>query len=65
MPLASRAEHEKDGIHGFAIIDTGPMASQWMGFARWEQRLNPCPQGIRDTPVTAALCVVIRHPGCS
>jgi hypothetical protein len=26
IPLASGAEHEKDGIHRLTIIDAGPMA---------------------------------------
>jgi len=26
MPLAPGAEHEKNGIHRFAILDAGPMA---------------------------------------
>jgi hypothetical protein len=26
IPLAAGAEHEKDGVHRFAIIDAGPMA---------------------------------------
>jgi len=26
IPLAAGAEHEKDGIHRFTIIDAGPMA---------------------------------------
>jgi hypothetical protein len=33
IPLASRAEHKKDGLHCFAIINTGPLASQRMGCA--------------------------------
>src|SRR5262249_49192563 len=36
LPLAARAEHKKDGIHGFAIIDTRPMAPQRVRFA-WGQ----------------------------
>ena len=36
IPLPPCAEHEKDGIHRFAVIDAGPMAPQGMWFARWE-----------------------------
>jgi hypothetical protein len=43
IPLAPGAEHEQDGIHGFAIIDAGPMAPQRVGLPRWEQRLDAFP----------------------
>jgi hypothetical protein len=28
IPLTAGAEHEEDGIHGFPVIDTRPMAPQ-------------------------------------
>jgi hypothetical protein len=55
IPLAPGTEHEKDGIHGFAIIDPRPMAPQRVWLARREQRLDALPQLIRDTPVTVGL----------
>jgi hypothetical protein len=61
MPLATGAQHEKDGIHGFAIVNAGPMASQRVWFARWEQGHNALPQFVWDTPVTTRFLVVIRH----
>jgi len=61
IPLATRAEHEKDGIHCFAIINAGPMAPQGVRFARGEQRLDTLPQLVREAPVTADFLVVVRH----
>ena len=43
LPLAAGAEDEKDGLHGFAIIDTGPMAPQRMRFAWGQQGQNALP----------------------
>jgi hypothetical protein len=43
LPLAAGAEHEKDGIHGFAIIDTGPMAPQRVWFAWGQQGQDALP----------------------
>jgi hypothetical protein len=61
IPLAPGAEHEKDGIHCFAIIDAGPMAPQRVWFTRWEQRLDPFPQRVRDAPIPAGFLFVVMH----
>jgi hypothetical protein len=63
MPLATSAVHEKDGIHGFATINAGPMASQRMWMARWEQWHHALSQLVGDTPVPAGFFVVILHHG--
>jgi hypothetical protein len=60
IPLAAGAEHEEDGIHGFTIIDAGPMTPQRVWFTRGKQRHNALPQLVRDTPVTTHLFMVIR-----
>jgi hypothetical protein len=65
IPLATGTEHEKEGIHGFAIIDPRPMAPQRVWLARREQRLDALSQLIRDTPVMGGLFVVVRHQGGS
>jgi hypothetical protein len=65
IPLTTGTEHEKDGIHGFTIIDPRPMAPQRVWLARREQRLDALPQFIWDTPVTVGLRVVARHQGGS
>jgi hypothetical protein len=61
IPLAAGAEHEEDGIHGLAIIDTGTMTSQGVWFARREQWLNALPQLVRNTPITVYFLVVVIH----
>jgi hypothetical protein len=61
VPLAARAEHEENGIHRLPILDTGPMASQGMWFARWEQRHDALPQFVRHTPIRAGLLEVFMH----
>jgi len=41
MPLAARAEHEKDGLHRLSIIDARPLAPQRVRFARGDQGHAP------------------------
>ena len=65
MPLATGTEHEKEGIHGFALIDPRPMAPHRVWLARREPRRDALPQRIRDTPVTVGLLVVVRQQGGS
>lgn len=62
MPLAPCAQHEKDGIHRFAVINAGPMAPQGMWRARWEQGRHALPACVWDAPGTASLFVDGRHP---
>jgi hypothetical protein len=61
IPLAAGAEHKEDGIHGLAIIDAEPMATQRMGLAWREQGVDAVPQFVRDTPITPYVCVLIMH----
>ena len=61
MPLAARAEHKKDGIYHFTIIDARPMTPQRVRFVRWKQGHDTLPQLIRDTLVTAGFLVVVMH----
>jgi hypothetical protein len=61
IPLATRAEHKKDGIHRFPIIDARPMAPQRVGLARREQGHYVLPQLVWDTPVTVGFLVVVMH----
>jgi len=61
VPLAPSTQHEENGIHGFAIIDTGPMAPQGVQFAQREQRYEALPQLVRNTPITAVFLVVFMH----
>ena len=64
IPLAARAEHEEDGIHGLAIIDAGPMAPQGMRFAGgksgWIRSHNS--SGIRQSRRTVSGSVLMRQP---
>jgi hypothetical protein len=43
IPLTAGAQHEEDGSHGFAVINTRPMTPQGGWFTRWEQRLDTFP----------------------
>jgi hypothetical protein len=61
IPLAAGAEHEENGIHRCAILDTGPMAPQGVQFAQREQRYEALPQLVRNTPITAVFLVVFMH----
>jgi hypothetical protein len=61
VPLAPSTQHEENGIHGFAIIDTGPMAPQRVQLPRREQRLDVCPQLVGHAPITAYLLLVGIH----
>jgi hypothetical protein len=61
IPLAAGAEHEENGIHCRAILDTGPMAPQGVQFAQREQRHDALPQLVRNTPITTVFLVVFMH----
>jgi hypothetical protein len=61
IPLAAGAEHEENGIHRRAILDTGPMAPQGVQFTPREQRYDALPQLVRNTPITAVFLVVFMH----
>ena len=65
MPLAPCAEHEQDGIHGFAIIDPGPMTPQGVWLTRWEQRLDTChnASGMRQSRRVCSLSIVTHQRG--
>ena len=63
MPLAASAEHEKKGIHRFAVIDAGPMAPQGLWVAGREERRKALPQHGRDAPVLASFLVDV-EPQC-
>ena len=71
MPVAFRA------FHWQPVRRTKKMASialrsstrgRWHpngGTTRWEQRLDPLPQSVRDTPGIASFLMVVRHQGDS
>jgi len=61
VPLAARAEHEENGIHRLPILDTGPMASQGVRFARREQRHDALAQFVRHTPIREGFLGVFMH----
>ena len=61
VPLAPSTQHEENGIHGFAIIDTGPMAPQRVQLPRGEQRLDVFPPLVGHAPITAYLLLVGSH----
>jgi hypothetical protein len=61
LPLAPGTQHEENGIHRCAILDTGPMAPQGVQFTPREQRYEALPQLVRNTPITAGFLVVFMH----
>ena len=50
IPLAAGAQHEENGVHGGAIVHPRSMTPERVGLSRWQERLDPLPQGIRDAP---------------
>jgi hypothetical protein len=61
IPWAPGAEDEADGIHGLAVFNAGPMASE-RGRLPWrEQRLDVFPQLVGHAPITAYLLLVGIH----
>jgi hypothetical protein len=61
VPLASRAEHDNDGIHGLAISHAWPLPPQRGRLARKEHRLELLPPLVGQRPSTAHVLVVITH----
>jgi hypothetical protein len=43
LPLASRPQDEEEGLHGPAVVDSGPVAPQRVRLAGREQRDNTRP----------------------
>src|SRR5712692_8405667 len=70
IPLATGAQHEEDGVHGLAIIDTRAMTAQRMRRSGRQQRLKLRPEDVRHAPVpwllhsARSLGRVHAHPRC-
>jgi hypothetical protein len=65
VPLALGAEGKEDGIHGPAIIDTRPVAPEWVRLPWWEQWLDVCPQFIGYPPITPNVLRIVTHGSSS
>jgi hypothetical protein len=50
IPLTPRSQSEEDCIHGIPRRNGRIVATQWMLWARWEQRLDFLPQRVRNAP---------------
>jgi hypothetical protein len=61
VPLAARAQHEEDGIHGPAIIDAWTMTPERMGLAWRKEGLDARPQFVGEAPIPADFLIVVTH----
>jgi hypothetical protein len=61
VPLAPGTEYEENGIHGFTIIDAGPMAPQRVQLPWGKQPLEAFPQLVRHAPITVYFLLVGTH----
>jgi hypothetical protein len=59
--LASGAEDEEDGIHGPAILDAWPVASERVRLPWREQRLDVLPEFVGYPPITPPVLRVVTH----
>jgi hypothetical protein len=61
IPLAAGTQHEENGIHGFAIMNTGSVAPQRVQLPWGEQGLDLVPQLVGDAPITADFFMVVTY----
>jgi hypothetical protein len=52
VPLAPRPQDKEDGIHGSAVIDAWPVASQWVRLPGRQEGHKALPQSVGHAPIT-------------
>jgi hypothetical protein len=61
IPLASRAQHEENGLHRLPIIDPWPVAPERVRLPWREQGVEALPQGVGYPPIPLSFLLGVTH----